>query len=313
MDRILVTGGSGFLGSRICRYFMEAKKGEVQVFAPSHREMDFTDMESARAYILRSRPHLVFHCGGVSDTEYTRTHPEESFCINVEGTRNLARITGELNIPMIFTSSDYVYQGKTIAGKKYDEKVDAFREEDACPEHEYGRQKLEAEKACLACNPLGVALRLTWMYDLPERMWGGELRAEETTGHMQHGDELLPIKQNLLTNLLRAQERNQPIAFARHEYRGITNVWDVVKNLEKASKLPPGIYNFGCDNALPTIEVARMAAKILGISPALIVEDEQRFAHRPRNITMSMAKLKKQGIDFGSTIEGIKNWNRSKA
>lgn len=297
MDRILVTGGSGFLGSRICRYFAGTEKGERRVFAPTRKEMDFTDRDMANDYILWCRPKVIFHCGGISDTEYVRTHPEESFRINVEGTRNLAQITGEMNIPMIFTSSDYVYQGKTIVGKEYDKKVDAFREEEACPEHEYGRQKLEAEKICLDCNPLAVALRLTWMYDLPEKN-----RAE--------GKELskdgLPIKQNLLTNLLRAQKKNHPISFARHEYRGITNVWDVIRNLEKASKLPSGSYNFGCDNTLPTIEVARIAAQILGISPKLIVEDRERFADRPRNITMSLEKLRQQGIEFESTVDGIK-------
>lgn len=288
MNRILVTGGSGFLGSRIRYYYGETGKKKVNVFAPTRQEMDFTRPASVRDYLLNCKPEVVFHCGGIADTEYVRTYPKEGYRINVEGTCNLALLTGEMGIPLVFTSSDYVYQGKTIAGKNYDEQVDGFREEEANPGEEYGIQKLEAEKKCLKANPQAVALRLTWMYDIPR--------------------EGLVNKDNFLTNLLAARETRTPLKFARYEYRGLTNVWQVVENMEKASQLPAGSYNFGCTNSLSTIEVAEMVGHLLGISPDMLIEDRQRFADRPRNITMSEEKLKKQGISFGSTIDGLRRF-----
>lgn len=303
MKKILVTGGSGFLGSRVCLYYTQMRKKDMEILAPSHKEMDITQAAQVKEYLLEHKPDAVFHCGGISDTEYVRTHPKESAVINVEGTYNLALLTGSMGIPLIFTSSDYVYQGKTIAGESYDRTVDAFREEDAETEHEYGRQKLEAERVCFAYNPLSKALRLTWMYDLPkDSMAAFDGKKPDLAGM------LLPLKQNLLTNLLKARKEKQPISFACHEYRGVTNVWDVVKNLEKALQLPTGSYNFGCTNFLPTIQVARKAAKWLGVSEELVLEDEKRYADRPRNISMSIEKLKNYGIDFGSTLEGLEGF-----
>ena len=288
MNRILITGGSGFLGSRISYFYRRKAEGKISVFTPAHREMDFTSLTSARDYLLASRPEVVFHCGGIADTEYVRTHPEEGYHINVEGTANLAQLTGEMGIPMIFTSSDYVYQGKTIAGKEYCRQTDELYEEEASSENEYGIQKLEAEKRCLTANPLAVVLRLTWMYDIPRRG--------------------VHNKDNFIVNLFHAEKEKQPLRFACHEYRGLTDVWQVVKNLEKAISLPTGTYNFGCTNSLPTIKVAELAAHLLGLSSQIVEEDRERFAERPRNITMSGEKLRGQGITFGSTEEGLRRF-----
>lgn len=40
MKRLLVTGASGFLGSRVIRFY----DGKYEIFAPSHAQMDITDI-----------------------------------------------------------------------------------------------------------------------------------------------------------------------------------------------------------------------------------------------------------------------------
>lgn len=286
MKKILVTGGSGFLGSRICQYYRQTYQDQYEILAPSHGELDFTRLDSVQAYIEEKCPDRIIHCGAVSDTGYTQEHPEESYLINVIGTENLARISGERRIRMIFMSSDQIYNGRTIEGGVYNRGTDAAKEGiHDCPVNEYGKQKKEAEERGLRWNPNMVALRLTWMYDVSR--------------------EGTKTNKNLLTNLQIAQVQNETLFFARHEYRGITNVWEVIENLEKVMIIPAGIYNYGSSNVYPTIEIARKAAKVLGISQELIKEDVERFREKPRNLTMSLEKLEKMGIKFRDTSEGI--------
>lgn len=288
MKKILLTGGSGFLGSRIRYYYGLMKKEEFVLDAPTHQEMDLTKKEQVMGYVANLKPDLVIHCGTVADTNFVLTHPEESFQITVIGSCHLAEASKQEGIPLLFMSSDYVYQGKSIWGSSYDMTRDALKEEEAATDNEYGRQKLEAEKRCLKLNPRTIALRLSWMYDLPRVK--------------------LKNKQNLLTSLIKAAQENKPIFFAGQEYRGITNVWEVIKNLEMAAGLPPGSYNFGSSNRVSTFETARTAASILGIPQNLIGEDKERFAERPRNLTMDLQKIKEYGIVFPDTISSLQSF-----
>lgn len=287
MKKILVTGGSGFLGSRICYYF---KKKNYEVDAPSHEKMDITDLESVRSYFKESNAEIVIHCAAISDTGYARMHPGKSFLINVTGTENLAKAANEAGLRLIFMSSDQIYNERTCTSEKYEKEKDGATEEQGRhPGNVYGRHKKEAEEKSLLANPDTVVLRLTWMYDIKRE-------GMKTNG-------------NLLTNLMEAQKKKIPLSFARHEYRGITNVWEVVENLEKVFGIPAGIYNYGSENEYPTIEIAGEAAKILNVSKEIVTEDRKRFADRPRNLTMCCDKIRKEGIFFKSTWEGLKDFS----
>ena len=108
----------------------------------------------------------------------------------------------------------------------------------------------------------GVGLRLTWMYDLPESK--------------------MKLNSNILVNLRKAYDEGTTIKAATHEYRGVTYVWEVVKNLEKAIALPGGIYNFGCPNHLNSHSLFTEAAHLMNLSQpaAWILPDTERFAEQ---------------------------------
>lgn len=65
---------------------------------------------------------------------------------------------------------------------------------------------------------------------------------------------------NILVNLQNASNEGTTINVATHEYRGVTYVWNVVWNMEKAITLPGGIYNFGSGNSLNSYELFKLAA-----------------------------------------------------
>ncbi len=151
MDKMLVTGGSGFLGKRI--------KAKYNAVAPNHAEMDITDMESCLCMLEQYKPQTVIHCAAISDTAYCAKHPEEGFLINVLGAENMARACAKLGIKLVFASSDQVYSGGDVPHTE---------NETVVPAGPYGEMKREAEKRILELLPQSVCLRLSWMYDVPQ-------------------------------------------------------------------------------------------------------------------------------------------------
>lgn len=276
--KLLITGANGFLGSRVASYY----KIKHQVSAFGHQMLDITSYGNVEAALSKVKPDVVFHCAAISNTGYAQENPEESHLINVEGTVNVAKVCLKHGIKLIYMSSDQVYNGTRLLGLLPETSP-------LSPVNVYGKDKLEMEELTQELLPSAVGLRLTWMYDLP-------------TSTMKQNS-------NLLVNIKRAFETLTPLHVATHEYRGMTNVWDVVKRLEACANLPGGIYNFGSENSLTSFETFTKTAHLMEYANTeqMIIADEERFDAQPRNLSMNIARLRSFGIDFPSTMEGVKS------
>lgn len=274
--KILITGGSGFLGSRLAYYLRD----KYNLLLPSHAELNVSREEAVKAYMEEHQPDVVIHCAALSNTWYCEQHPEESHRVNVQGTVRIAKACKLTGAKLVFMSSDQVYNGTPLLG--------ALKEEDVLqPVNIYGQHKLECEQRAQWNLPESVGLRLTWMYDLPSSS--------------------MKLNSNILVNIQKAYDEGNPIKAATHEYRGVTYVWEVVQNIEKAISLPGGIYNFGSGNTLNSYELFQKAAHLMGIKNIqnLILPDEERFYDQERNLTMDCSQIEAHGIHFSDSVEGI--------
>lgn len=277
MKKILITGGSGFLGSRLAYYYRD----KYDLLLPSHSELNISREEVVKAYLEEHRPDAVIHCAALSNTWYCEQHPEESHRVNVQGTVRIAKACKLIGAKLVFMSSDQVYNGTPMLGP--------LKEEDVLqPVNFYGRHKLEAEQRALWNLPDAVGLRLTWMYDLP--------------------NSSMKLNTNILVNLQKAYDDGSQIKAATHEYRGVTYVWEVIKNIEKAMSLPGGIYNFGSGSTLNSYSLFTEAANMMGLKEPsnFIMPDTERFSDQERNLTMDCSLIEKHGILFNDSTEGIK-------
>lgn len=275
--KLLVTGGSGFLGRRTAAYF---ENMGWQVLAPSHGQLDITDESGVRAWFRENAPEAVIHTAAVSDTGLCQQKPEWSEAINVAGCVNLAQACREFGAKLILCSSDQVYFGSPIVGP--------HRENEAlCPANVYGAQKLRAEQQCLEILPETVCLRLSWMY--ARDAFPGE-----------HGHFLAALKGAL-------DDESKPLAWPVYDRRGLTDAEDVVMNLQKALELPGGVWNFGSENDSSTYATVKTVLEALGMDSALqrLRPNEDAFAVNPRDISMDQTKLKAAGVTFPTTKEGL--------
>jgi dTDP-4-dehydrorhamnose reductase len=131
MSRILLTGGSGRLGTALRGLMPE-------LIAPPRGELDITDPGSVQAALKRYQPEVVVHAAAYTDV--ARAEQERALCwrVNVGGTRNLVRAALNLPLHFVHISSDYVFWGD-VGGYKEDDPVGPVR-------NYYALSKLAAEE-----------------------------------------------------------------------------------------------------------------------------------------------------------------------
>ena len=276
MKKLLITGSSGFLGSRLALYY----KDKYELLLPTHSKLNVSREEAVMAYMEQFQPDIVLHCAALSNTWYCEQHPDESHRVNVQGTVKIAKACKHIGAKLVFMSSDQVYNGTPVSGPLKEQ--DVFQ-----PVNVYGRHKLEAEQRALRNNPMSVALRLTWMYDVPSSP--------------------MKLNSNILVNIQKALDEGTTIKAATHEYRGVTNVWEVVRNMEQTLELPGGIYNYGSGNHIDSYTLFLKVVNIMGAKEpsTFILPDEERFSEQTRNLTMDCSLINNFGIRFNDSVEGI--------
>src|SRR5512137_2228378 len=118
MARVVVTGGSGFIGSHVVDALLDAGH-EVTIIdhrVPPHRadakfeDVDLMDLSSVLA-ATRGAEH-IFHLAAVSNVNYAYKYPVYTVALNVVGTANVleaARINGGARVYL--ASTVWVYNG----------------------------------------------------------------------------------------------------------------------------------------------------------------------------------------------------------
>lgn len=153
MKKILVTGGTGQLGSDVVQ---ELIRREKQVEAPDSVRMDITDYDAVSRIFERFRPEAVVHCAAWTNVDGAEEHPAKAALVNVEGTRNLAKLCSKYAAKMMYISTDYVFDG---SGRNF------WKPEDECmPLNVYGRTKYEGEQAVRRALKEYFIVRTSWVF-----------------------------------------------------------------------------------------------------------------------------------------------------
>ena len=152
--RVLVTGVKGQLGHDVMN---ELEKRGYEGVGVDVEEMDITDAEAVDKVIHEAHVDAVVHCAAWTAVDAAEDNVEMCRKVNAYGTENIAKICGELDIPMIYLSTDYVFDGM---GERPWEPDDPVTE----PLNVYGQTKYEGELAVEKYAKKHYIVRIAWVF-----------------------------------------------------------------------------------------------------------------------------------------------------
>lgn len=151
--KVLVTGVKGQLGFDVVK---ELEKRGHTAIGTDVDSMDITDAEKVREVITAALPDAVIHCAAYTAVDAAEDNVELCRRINADGTRNIAQVCKDLNIKMIYISTDYVFDGEGTQFWNPDD--------ERHPLNVYGQTKYEGELAVESLLEKYYIVRIAWVF-----------------------------------------------------------------------------------------------------------------------------------------------------
>ena len=156
--KILITGCAGMLGRDVA---LAAQAVGHEPIALGHDELDILDREGVERAVIESNAGAVINCAAWTDVDGAESHREEAVAANGTGAGIVAAAAAIINVPVIYPSSDYVFNGSN---------EDGYVESDETnPISAYGQSKLAGEEETAAANPRHFIVRSSWLFGVNGR------------------------------------------------------------------------------------------------------------------------------------------------
>lgn len=278
LSRVLVTGAAGQLGAAIARAFSDRT-----VIAHTRDSLDVTSSRAVAHEVAAARPDLIINCAAFNDVDGAEDRPTEALAVNAFAVRSLARAAETVGATLVHYGTDFVFDG-TVS--------QPYTEDDApSPRSTYSLSKLLGDWFALDA-PGAFLLRVESLFGTPRDWRGRRGTLEGIVDGLEHGREVRVFTDRVVTPSY------------------VEDVADATRHLVE-SGAAPGIYH--CVNAGPATwhEVAREAARLLGVEPRLqpITMDQITLkAARPRFCALANGKLAAAGFAMPSWQDALRRW-----
>ena len=151
--KVLVTGAAGQLGHDVMD---ELKKRGHEGIGVDVQEMDVTDAEKVRQVITAADVDAVIHCAAYTAVDAAEDNAELCRKINADGTEHIARVCRDLDLKMMYISTDYVFDGTGTRPWEPDD--------ERHPLNVYGQTKYEGELAVEELVEKFFTVRIAWVF-----------------------------------------------------------------------------------------------------------------------------------------------------
>lgn len=248
--RIAITGSKGQLGQALQACFEHD-----QLLLVDLPEFDITNLQDMLLSMRSFAPAVIIHAAAMTDVDGCERAPDLAYRINVAGTRNLAVAAQEIGCPLVYISTDYVFDG--AKGQPY------WEYDDTNPQSVYARTKWVGEQIVRQLVPKHYIVRIAWLYGQGPR--------------------------NFPRTVLRlARERGQ-LTMVTDEIGSPTSAADVSAALERLIQIPAyGTYHLPNTGACSRYEWALHILELAGIQGVLVTPstDYQRAAQVPKHVEL---------------------------
>jgi len=155
--KILLTGAAGSLGSLLVARLRDRHEvADADIVGAVSHDLDISDYEACRQLVANIRPDIVLHPAAWTDVNGCARDPSKALRVNGLGTGNLAAVTAQRGIPILYVSTNEVFDG--TLNRAYSE-IDQPN-----PINAYGYSKWYGERAVAAVNPRHYIVRSAWLF-----------------------------------------------------------------------------------------------------------------------------------------------------
>jgi len=151
--RVLVTGAKGQLGHDVLVALQ--KDGHIGIGVDID-EMDITKAEDVKRVIAEAKVDAVIHCAAYTAVDAAEDSKELCFRVNADGTRHIAEVCKDLDMKMIYISTDYVFDGEGVKAWEPDD--------ERHPLNVYGKSKYLGELAVEELLNNYFIVRISWAF-----------------------------------------------------------------------------------------------------------------------------------------------------
>jgi dTDP-4-dehydrorhamnose reductase len=282
--RVLVTGATGQLGTDLVDALhgrvpvgggatallggAPVAPGEFEVTALSHADLAVDDAAAVDAAVAGCAPDVVVHLAAYTAVDRAEVEPDLARSVNARGTANVARATVSAGAHLVYTSTDYVFDGT---------KATPYLEGDATgPRSVYGRTKLDGE---LACPPDATIARVSWVAGF-------------------HG-------RNIVKLAIDRASRGEPMRFVDDQRGCPSFAADLAAGLVTLVRTrPAGVVHLTNSGDTTWFGLVQAVVTAVGADPEIVTPistaalDPQPLAPRPANSVLAPGRLRDDGYDL---------------
>ncbi len=275
MKRLLITGAGGFLGWNLCRELKArweivgtVRSHGVPMEAVRSVAVDLTDPGAVKRLFHEVRPDGVIHAAAAAKPDYCQLHPRESGRINVDVPILMAGLCADAGIPLVFTSSDLVFDGRNPP----------YTEDDpVSPVSLYGEQKVRAEAEILRRHPAAAVCRMALMFGD-----GG------------------PHAASFLKPMIRSMRLGEELKLFTDEVRTPLSGRDAALGLGLALEQASGLLHLGGPDRISRYDFGRVVSEVSGIRDARLTPCLRREvstpAPRPPDVSLDSSRALQMGF-----------------
>jgi dTDP-4-dehydrorhamnose reductase len=106
--KIALTGASGLVGSRL----VELLNNDFEFIALSSKDFDIKNQDQVSSVLSSIDFDMFLHLAAYTNVDGAETNQEEAYAMNVKGTENIFNSVQSKGKKMIYTSTDFVFDGK---------------------------------------------------------------------------------------------------------------------------------------------------------------------------------------------------------
>ncbi|MDO5564292.1 MAG: dTDP-4-dehydrorhamnose reductase [Eubacteriales bacterium] len=265
-NKILVTGTNGQLGFDICN---ELKKRNIEYISTDIKDMDITNKNSVESFIKTHSPDAIIHCAAYTQVDKAEEDIENCYKVNVDGTKNLASVCKNLDIPMMYFSTDYVFDGKGVEAFKVFDK--------ASPQSVYGKTKYQGEEVIRELLKKFFIIRTSWVFGV--------------NGH------------NFVETMIKLSQNHNEIKVVNDQIGSPTYTFDLAKlSVDMILTEKYGIFHATNEGFCSWADFAKEIFKIKKINTKVIPVSTEEYglskAKRPKNSRLDKSTLTINGFEL---------------